>query len=45
MVTQKYFFFNLGEMNFSVSLPRPTEKNVFSVRLFLFSVWINTQKN
>ena len=46
MVTQKYFFFNLGEINFSVSLPRPTEKKrVFFVRLFLFSVCINTQKN
>ena len=31
-------FFNLGEMNFSVSSPRPTEKNMFFcafMRLFL----------
>jgi len=37
--------FNLGEMNFSVSSPRPTEKkNVFFCAFIFFSVWINTQK-
>jgi len=44
MATQKITF-NLGERNFSVSSPRPTEKkHVFSVCLLLFFVWINTYK-
>ena len=38
-------FFNLGEMNFSVSSPRPTEKNMcFSVRLFLFLCGLTHRK-
>ena len=35
LATQKYFF-NLGEMNFSVSSPRPTEKTCVFLCVYFF---------